>query len=34
MDNSVCKVPTNITIGGEAIEQADSFEYLGSLINR
>ena len=33
MDNSVCKRPTDITVGGEVIEQVDSFEYLGSLID-
>ena len=33
MDNSVCKRPTDITVGGEVIERVDSFEYLGSLID-
>ena len=33
MDKSVCNRQTDITVEGEVIEQVDSFEYLGSLIN-
>ena len=33
MDNSVCKGPTDITVGWEAIERVDDFENLSSLID-
>ena len=32
-NNGTCKVPTDIIVGGEAIELVDSFEYLCALID-